>query len=773
MALLPSDPLFRDQWYLNNTGQGGRTPGVDLNVLEVWDDYTGRGVSVAIVDDGVERGHEDLSANFDSNPDELRNYSYPREGAPFFFDDDHGTAVAGIIAAERNNVGSVGVAFESQITSFSYFNINEFDASPLERQSAFDISSNSWGLDNPFQSNFDLSLYSRAGEAIATAIREGRNGRGTVFVWAAGNEFDAGASANYGSYENSRFTIAVAAIDGDGIFAPYSVQGSSLLVSAFGDGNPEFSIPGTIVTTDRTGRAGYNNGSGFRELSNSNYTNQFNGTSSAAPMVSGVVALMLEANPRLGYRDVQEILAYSARQNDPSQRRWSFNGATNWNGGGLHTNRNYGFGLVDAHAAVRMAESWTGQRSLANEVSLSATSTQALNLRDSVVSTTSLDVARPIQIDQVEIDIDLAHQSIEDLIITLVSPDGTRSQLFDGPSLIDVFLDSGSTASFSEFANDPAAFTSNEELVDLGESYGRGIDFTFSSTFHWGELGVGDWQLEIEDTSAGISGRLDEWTLRLYGDAVSNGDTYIYTDEFSRVATGDRQLITDTLGRDTLNAAAVTSDLNLKLNPGKTSTIAGQSLELGEDTTIERAYGGDGNDKIKGSRTKNKLWGARGNDVLFGLRGNDVLIGGDGNDRIKGSRGNDRLKGDDGNDRLIGGNGNNRLVGNSGNDLLKGGDDKDHLNGGSGRDRLIGGSGNNILNGGGDRDLFVLEPGHGKSLVRDFNLDQDRFRLGRGIRFSSLTLTQQGNRVAIRQNDDLLALIQGVRVQALDSSQFV
>lgn len=773
MALLPSDPLFRDQWYLNNTGQGGRIPGIDLNVVDVWDDYTGNGVTVAILDDGVERTHEDLLANFESSPAGLSDYSYNFEGAPFFFDDDHGTAVAGIIAAERNNLGGVGVAFEASITSFSFYDLNEFNASPLERQGAFDISSNSWGLDNPFQSNFDLPRYELAGEAIATAVGEGRNGRGTVFVWAAGNEFAAGASANYGSYEGSRFTIAVAAIDGNGVFAPYSVQGSNLLVSAFGDGDPELGIPGSIVTTDRTGSRGYNDGFSFGELDNPNYTNQFNGTSSAAPMIAGVVALMLEANPKLGYRDVQEILAYSARQNDPSQRRWAFNGATNWNGGGLHTNLNYGFGQVDAHAAVHLAESWKGQRTLANESSVTSMSTTALNLQDNATTTASLTIAEPIQIDQVEIDIDLSHRSIEDLIITLVSPDGTRSQLFDGTSLIDVFLDDGSVAPFSEFANNPAALTSDEELLDLGASYGRGINFTFSTTFHWGELGVGDWLLEIEDASAGTTGTLNQWAIRLYGDPLSNGDTYIYTDEFAQVGRGDRQHIIDSRGRDTINAAAVTSDLDIKLNSGQTSTIAGQSLVLSDDTTIERAYGGDGSDKIRGSRAKNKLWGARGNDVLIGLRGNDALIGGGGNDKLRGSRGNDRLKGNDENDRLIGNNGNDRLIGNSGNDILKGGNNRDKLNGGSGRDRLFGGSGNNILKGGGDRDIFVLERGSGKSLIRDFQANQDRIKLARGLSFELLTVTQRGNQAALSQGNDLLALLQGVQAQMLEADQFI
>uniref|UniRef100_UPI002B41143D S8 family serine peptidase n=1 Tax=Photorhabdus africana TaxID=3097554 RepID=UPI002B41143D len=85
------------------------------------------------------------------------------------------------------------------------------------------------------------------------------------------------------------------------------------------------------------------------------------GTSFAAPIISGVVALMLEANPNLGYRDVQQILALSARKiNDPSTA-WSDNSSHSWNGGGMHTSNDYGFGQIDARAAVRLAESWMTQ----------------------------------------------------------------------------------------------------------------------------------------------------------------------------------------------------------------------------------------------------------------------------------------------------------------------------------------------------------------------------------------------------------------------------
>ena len=139
MVTRPNDFYFDEQWYLDNQGQGGRVAGIDLNVLEVWEDYTGRGVTVAVLDDGVERDHEDLQANYDSDPQGF-SYSYQRDGAPELSDDNHGTAVAGIIAAARNDIGITGIAYNSTITSFLNFGITESDATPLEQQRFFDIS---------------------------------------------------------------------------------------------------------------------------------------------------------------------------------------------------------------------------------------------------------------------------------------------------------------------------------------------------------------------------------------------------------------------------------------------------------------------------------------------------------------------------------------------------------------------------------------------------------------------------------------------------------
>ncbi|MBC7240323.1 MAG: S8 family serine peptidase, partial [Chloroflexi bacterium] len=173
----------------------------------------------------------------------------------------------------------------------------------------------------------------------------GRNGLGTIYVWAAGNGGAGGDNSNYDGYANSRFTLAVGSLDANGRQAWYSEPGANLFVSAYADG---------ITTTDITGDNGYNvtgNADGD-PLVNTDYTSIFAGTSAAAPVVSGVIALMLQANPNLSYRDIEYILAQTARQVDPTDPDWTVNAA------GYHINHKYGFGAIDAAAAVQAAKNW-------------------------------------------------------------------------------------------------------------------------------------------------------------------------------------------------------------------------------------------------------------------------------------------------------------------------------------------------------------------------------------------------------------------------------
>lgn len=581
MVTFPSDSLFPYQWHLYNPG------GLDINVVNVWDDYTGNGVLVGVIDDGFDYLHYDLDDNYDTTID---YDSIDQDFDPFGnIDENHGTSVAGIIAAEANGVGSVGVAFNAKIAGIRAIPGSMYTAvDALWRAASFDVVNNSWSFTNFFLDNF--YNVPEAGQAILNAVANGRNGLGTAIVFAAGNDREKGDNTNYHNFQNSRHAITVAALNSNGLASEYSTPGASILVSAFGSGRN-----GSIVTTDRQGYAGDNYG---------DYNYSFNGTSAAAPMVSGVVALMLEANPNLGYRDIQEILAYSARQNDPSawgaDYIWQTNGANNWNGGGLHVSHDYGFGLVDALAAVRLAETWQKQSRLDNEQSLSFSSGNldwVIPDNNNAGISHTFTIGADLDIDSVEVELNLTHPYRGDLVVSLTSPSGIVSVLVD----------------------------QSGNKLDEGDN----IVFKFSSTQHWGESSAGDWTLTIKDLGPTDIGILNSWQLNLYGDEGSVNDTYFYTNEYGIYG---ETTLNDTSGIDTINAAAITSNSYLNLTPGSVSTLNETALTISAETIIENAFGGDGDDIIIGNSAANVLYGGRGNDILIGSAGNDTLIGGTGAD---------------------------------------------------------------------------------------------------------------------------------------------
>jgi subtilisin-like proprotein convertase family protein len=593
MAIL-TDPLFTAQWHLFNTGQFGGTVRYDLNVAGVWDDYTGRGVRVGVVDSGVDYRHADLDANYDFNSDYDATTGDDDAAPGTSGDYYHGTSVAGLIAAEaENGLGGVGVAPNATIVGFRAIGEGgsfgaELDA--MRHQINVDVSNNSWNYSTPFQDNFQTEPYRSFGDAMFDAAANGREGLGTVLVFAAGNMAAAGDNANYHNVTSSRFGIAVGAANADGTISEYSSPGASVLVSAFGSG-----IPGSVVTTDVIGSGGSDPG---------DYTGSFNGTSAATPMVSGIAALMLEANPSLGYRDVQEILACSARETTPMEDGWQVNGASDWNGGGMHVSHQFGCGLVDAHAAVRLAETWTDQSTLWNEYSLSAASMPNLTIPDrgSITDAITINSVQPLEVGHVEVDLALSHSWIGDLSVVLTSPSGTSSVLIDRPGLS---------------ATQPDGWRGDGRL-----------HFTTTSTQHWGEGSDGTWSLSVTDGAGNDVGLLESWSLGLFGDLDTGNDRFVFTDEFGAMAATDpsRTVLADAGGNDTLNVAAVTSDTLIDLGPGDVSVVAGTALTIDSGTLIENAVSGDGADTVIGNAADNEVCGGRGNDWLYGEAGQDLFV---------------------------------------------------------------------------------------------------------------------------------------------------
>jgi len=348
-------PFFSQQWYLQNTGQNGGTPGKDIDVVPAWNLATGAGVTVIVNDVGIDYHNPDIAPNYDAatshSLDAPTNDGYPYSGDP------HGTHVAGLIAAA--GAGIIGVAYSATISAYRLIDTTADATDPwgstaaaLLNTQSFDVANNSWAFTGALEDSVFDPNASTATSALLTAATNGRGGLGTINVFAAGNGYADGDDTNLHAFQSSINVVTVAALDDNGtVNAPggrYSSRGTTILVSA----------PGTGILSDTIVGTGDTDGG--------NLQSGLDGTSFATPLVTGVIALMLQANPNLGIRDVQQILAYTARQTDPTDPTWQVNDATNWNGGGLHVSPDYGFGLVDAAAAVALAKSWTGQDTIGN-----------------------------------------------------------------------------------------------------------------------------------------------------------------------------------------------------------------------------------------------------------------------------------------------------------------------------------------------------------------------------------------------------------------------
>jgi subtilisin-like proprotein convertase family protein len=597
---LPGDGLFTLQWHLY--------PASGANVLQVWADYTGAGVRVGVFDQGIDPRHVDLDGNL-LTPLGRQASNLAPGGAPQRDGDNHGTPVAGVIAAERNGTGVVGVAYGASLVSiYTPFGMGPSSiVNAYQHARSVDVLNDSWGYapqyytNEPwaFTDNFRDPRFAAAGAALKALADQGRGGLGTIVVQSAGNSSRFGDDTNLHNFQNSRYIVTVAATDYLGRITEYSSPGASVLLAAPGGGGDD--PLSDIWTTDRAGSAGRVAG---------DYV-PINGTSFSAPVISGVAALMLEANPNLGWRDVQQILAYSARQTDGADHSWRYNGAGNWNGGGLHydaVTHDLGFGLVDARAAVRLAETWRGPAATsANLAETSARHALPQTIPDKGMLQQRVVITQPIDVERVEVTIDLRHGFIGDLALLLTSPAGTHSWLLWRPA-----------------QNAQSPFGTAQD----------NIDFTFTSVLSMGESSVGTWTLSVFDEAAGDVGQLRSWTLNLVGKSASADDVYVYTDEYAEAlgASAARGTLADSGGFDVLNAAALSTACTINLNPGASSLIDGRLLNITAGTVIEAAYGGDGHDVISGNAAANQLFGMRGNDRLSGGAGDDLIDGGAGLD---------------------------------------------------------------------------------------------------------------------------------------------
>lgn len=482
LGFVPNDPLFPaipgvsgafGQWHLvNSLGTG-----IDARVKPMWDqNFTGLGVPIGIVDDGLQTAHPDLSPNYD--PALSRDFaSNDADPNPVASEDSHGTAVAGVAAARGGNgIGITGAAPFSKLAGLriSYDEVPEtqFADANLYLSSganrSIKIKNHSYGFNLPFVPA-DLQLSTLAQSAAA----------GTIHVFAAGNSRadpvlgDMMDDANKTPHASSPNVITVAALNASGTFAYYSDFGACVFVSAPGGASPY-----NLITTDRTGANGYNGGAG--DLPYPDYTNQMLGTSFATPVVSGVLALLKQAKPNLDVRFAKHLLARSSDQVDPLDRTYE----GDWwivNAAGFKFNQNYGFGLINAGKLLANAALYAGVTPLGQETLNVPMNNVIIPDNASYGIRTFFGVNSTAPMEELQISLNITHPYRGDLTADLISPSGTVSRLF-APSIDDS---------------------------------GTDLSWTFTSNAFWGENPHGTWTLTVYDYGQGDVGRWKDFSVKV------------------------------------------------------------------------------------------------------------------------------------------------------------------------------------------------------------------------------------------------------------------
>ena len=339
---VPNDPLLQEQWHLDGPGATAALPGTSIQAVQAWTIAQGvRESIVAVNDNGVDVLHPDLQDVI------VEGYGNPTTagGLNNLFENrggDHGTSVAGVAAAMGDNgEGGLGVCPGCSVMPILEENFDLNDDSSIAQTLSWPaengavVVNNSWGpsdgspgiVDPPGDQGFVLPAV--IDEAIVWAVTDARDGLGTTIVFAAGNGNEPVSDDGFASHPN---VIAVAAVDDQGRKSWYSDYGEAIDISAPSDGGL---TPG-VSTVDARDRAGYSRG---------NYTDGFGGTSSASPVVAGLVGLLVSANPELTTEDIREILQDTAEKIDRLHGQYDENGLSPF----------YGYGRVNAYRAVRAA----------------------------------------------------------------------------------------------------------------------------------------------------------------------------------------------------------------------------------------------------------------------------------------------------------------------------------------------------------------------------------------------------------------------------------
>ncbi|KAF5387483.1 hypothetical protein D9757_006557 [Collybiopsis confluens] len=523
------DPLFPDQWHLIND----EFPSHMMNVTGVWEElgFTGNGVISSIVDDGLDYDNEDLKDNFDAadSYDFNDHISLPTPKLPA---DHHGTRCAGQIAAKKNTLCGVGIAYNSRVSGVRILSgpISDVDEAAALNYGFHNVSiySCSWGPPDDGKSMEGPSTLIK--KAVVNGINNGRGGKGSIFVFASGNGAHHGDQCNFDGYTNSIYSVTVSAIDYKGLHPYYSEPCAANMVVAYSSGSGKH-----IVTTDK----------GTTSCATSH-----GGTSAAAPNAVGVIALALEANPDLSWRDVQYIAVLTARQVNPNDPDWEK--TKGWIRGaqgdekkplndissgieGKPYSYKYGYGAIDGYQFVRAAQQWKsvkpqvwirthsvqlnngtfnekeeyngGLKIPQDPAKAQAASNSRAHLGDgpehvsddnrfSVTSNLELTAETvananfdPNFLEHIQIQVWIQHARRGDVEVSLTSPQGVVSVL--------------------------GAMRENDEDKDGYPGW------VFMTVKHWGENPIGTWKIQVSDQSnPNRTGSFLGWNMAFWGAAL-------------------------------------------------------------------------------------------------------------------------------------------------------------------------------------------------------------------------------------------------------------
>ncbi|KAM9812997.1 proprotein convertase subtilisin/kexin type 7 [Syngnathus typhle] len=507
-----NDPHYPKQWHLRNHVNKD----MDINVTGIWErNITGQGVTVVVVDDGLQHTHQDIRANYspEGSYDLNSNDPDPMPHSDVHNDNHHGTRCAGEIAAVPNNsFCAVGVAYGSKVAGIRVLDgplTDSLEAIAFNKHYQInDIYSCSWGPDDDGHTVDGPHPLGKA--ALQHGVIAGRRGFGSVFVVASGNGGQYNDNCNYDGYANSIYTITIGAVDENGRMPFYAEECASMLAVTFSSGGDKLR---SIVTSDWFMHQG------------TGCTERHTGTSAAAPLAAGMVALMLQVRPCLTWRDVQHIIAFTATKCDNSSD-WRENGA------GFHHSHQHGFGLLNAWKLVNAAKVWESVPFLVSYQSsviaekVSIPSYPEEMLRTWTVTAADLALSGLQTLEHVAVTVTITHPCRGNLEIVLFCPSGISSVI----------------AARRAVDRDSAGYQ----------------DWTFSTVRCWGERADGQYRLKISDHKEPLSqicanvGKLEQWKLTLYGSSMT----------FKEVK--DRQMLVE----DAMSGKYLDSNFSLPCSPG-------------------------------------------------------------------------------------------------------------------------------------------------------------------------------------------------------------